>query len=605
MDPVSSLSTPDSPTRSTTADAEHLTEGRAVQRRHITSSAEALTTDTAQAAASTLDRLIDLSPLPLPDRFLDEQDRLEEAAKATSSGLDNFLDAVDTQRAEVHALNDTLKDLETRAAENDQDLARGAFDDSTQSSALVTRSDQLHEALTTARERLFTLTSQPPLRHATAPQQEVLHRQALARLDDAAAKVERRVQVATDQLQVYQTLAAIVTSASEHRQQIAQLATDLESAAKGLNSLGDRPDADGTEFVAFISACDSYTPRAEPLVVKAKSDLDRAIPLVREASAVVVQCSKHREAHKARAELKTGLERLSIITQRVKERLLQEQQLARAISAARAWDIALETCRADVGTASTLLRTKAQRVRWTPDAIEQSPGIRDDGRHNPVDTIRQVEVALRQSEQDASAYLSRRQRPHASLSNRAEQLHSRVATLRYSSMVVSNLETQRDALVAVLTVLATLDDDMTQETARATALLEGPAADLTEDSHSRALERLTALQDAYQVLLSSAHQRVPFVHSATKDATALEALRIVDVDLEAQDGLVRSTVNDRIARASARLDNLQRISIQLTSRQRLVAWEHDYDGFLESLRAAEVDKEAGETKILEEDRTRS
>ncbi|GAA6006481.1 uncharacterized protein JCM10292_003789 [Rhodotorula paludigena] len=600
--PASSHSSASSSSLSRTARAQLL----ALSLSSLSTHARTLSSSLVPASATHLDRLIDSSPTPLPESFLDAQDALEAATTGATDGLAHFAEELRAQHEAADALHARSAELGAAASAVEHDaLAALAHLRTSSSPRPAPRAPTaLEERLATLRSArpspLALLDSLPSPTHAAlAPDQpehsRTLHealREEVQRADEAVQRALRRV----DELV---RAEAAVSRAREALKRL-EAADERLEGAEAFFERSAPPEVERDEAGEVRcqrgEAEERFEREWDARVREARGEEARRE--AKDAAGVVVRLREAGVANELRRRVKERAAEVSSRVASVERALDSEERRRRGVKAAREVLGAVAAARAALAEGVGTVLHASEARRWSEDG---APADADDdlGRRVLADVRSQQAALLQPATASVSSLVAAGNdlplvRPLAEYerSVRDETERLAIAARLYSSVVeqarsVASFAADLEALETRLVALARDADELLASYAPSPAALDGLHSSL--EQHSASLDRL----------LRDAHSRITFV-----DDLAFSAAKCAPFDLAAQDALVRSFVNRSSARASGLVDDVSRRIELVGHKFEARTWDEEADeweGRLEELetRLKEIQGPARELESLD------
>lgn len=503
-----------------------------LQLSSLSTLSHSLLTSLLPLSATHLDKLIDSSPQPLPESFLDEQDRLEAECNHAAQDLPAFLDDVRSLRDEADKL----------AGETAAVLARGVTDTEDGEAAFSPLRDEAFPSLHAALARL------PDPSHPLAPAQRASNataRDTLARLvhaaEEAVERGEARARARECAREVGERVRAVRARVEE-----------LDARLKGACEKGPEGAVDSST----LSPEEQDHERAcAALVTQLRASLADADAVQPEAARAVVagrEAGLPREVLRAVRDAAAGL---GAVVREVEGRVRAEERRREERVVAREVLRAVEEASVLGREAVRRLGEEARRARWSAERVVSSPA--EGGGASVLDAVRSAQDAILAPVLARADALVQQGRA-LPLARSAADL---VRTLRGDAAAeLEPLERLRDAVQAQAAAvkelageLPAVEGDLTRLGEEVQLLLDADKG--ADDPLSPLEERLADCAAALASLTSSAHARIPLLES-TSPARQLDG-SAAPFDLAAQDAAVRAYVNERCARASGLVDEVR------------------------------------------------
>lgn len=524
-----------------------------------------------QDAALTLDRLIDSSSAPLPDAFLDEQDRLERSCGQLVNGLEDFFDQT-RKTIDEHAQLRFSAQQATRdcaALLRQLQLMTGQTPNAEQIGSDSRSLDYLETLVQTLRARLRTTSTSPPLRHAALPGGFAINDCDSNELSVTLSDAEMHIKESSKLLTERRRVLYLCNEADTARAQLDELVVSSDAMllrAQDTVAPAFEPDLDGSSMRV-------YAEDFEQMAAEGVREADRISSQLRQASSIVVQCNKEVATESSRRALKSIMTRASTVEASLRQMAQQRLDVAKgARNDAAALDVLLD-CKLKIEERFEALRRAADAARWT------STSVANEGSHDGKDfeeaIPRSIRAALKSFTTSQADLSSEVAKCTTALVQRLDDLDCIVAVTR-------NLKHQSATAIAVLNELQSLQE-------RVDALA---AESLTAQTKSNLCSAQQSLQDDFDTLKTTVHARITFV--AKNHVDARETDNLLGFELQEQDNAVRAAINERCASVAARLQDLK---IDLNNHQqqsRLVAWDEAHRELIDHI--DRLEEPAGHTQ---------
>ncbi|GAA5844691.1 hypothetical protein JCM9279_002883 [Rhodotorula babjevae] len=542
-----------------------------IQHSALSTLAHQLLASLVPASATALDKLIDASPQPLPEPFLDEQDRLEADCGAAATGLREFLDGTSAQRTLADALAADAASVSARAV-----AAAGAGDPP----ALVELRVRALPALYDALVRL------PAPTHALAPAQRAANdvvRSALAGLVGAA---EEAVERAEGRARAEEQLDEVGQRARAARERLdgleARWRAHVDQAPRGIVETASMSQEERDREAAL-----------GPLEQELRAALAEARAVQPDAARVVVVAREAGVPRERVRAVRGEAEELAALVGGLEQRVEGEERRREGRTAARELLHALECVRVRHEEGVQALSVEARRSRWTPAAQDGDEAALSPSRI--LDDIRLAQAALLTPALARADALAAAGRP-APLGSPAAELvgalrDDTTAALEPLERLCSRASRQNLAVQALDGELGAIESDLARFADEVEALHDRP------DSPSAPLEeRLAMCATSLERLTSSAHARVPLLAGSAPAAGRSEP----PFDLAEQDAAVRSYVNERCARARASVDEVRRSVGEVEHGREAGLWDEAVERLEREVAAVERELDGADEAVVTE-----
>ncbi|BGP17048.1 hypothetical protein JCM10213v2_005057 [Rhodosporidiobolus nylandii] len=558
----------------------------------LTSYLRTLSSTAVPASATLLDKLIDTSPAPLPDSFLDEQDRLELEIAKTTKGCRSFAEGMVRQWKEAEQVFWAAHEAE-RAAEA---LAREAEDAipllralPTSSSPFTARVADLASSLASTR---IKLTALPSPEHPSRPEQPAETARLRRTLEKNLARAASAVERAEEAARQWDGARRAVERARAVQRRMEGACGVLQRAREALETLSANegkpkgPD-DGISCLERGDGETVWEERWDGASTPALHLLDgEGQALLRSAADALASLSSAGVDPVLRKELREEAHRLRSELDAVKTTVEGEKLRRERVGAARAVAEAATGASEKVNAARARLGEAAREAAWR-EAASPSPADGLDPAELVASTRAAVEEALASPFEHAAAILS--PPPCASL-------------LAHVTSLASSVRADAGALQAIA---ATVEGARAQ--ASAVRQFEGEAVErqmALEGVVKEAEEMLDWEKEAWgqgelrkareglakrvqergriEELVEGLHLKVPFLASSPSAPSTgappslLAGIKESDLDLDlpALDASVRAFLNSTSLRLRGAADEAQRQVMLLEHLEEAFAWDN-------------------------------
>lgn len=188
-----------------------LDQARYNQRLHSLSNA------LVPSSGKTLDNLIDLSPIRLPDAFLDVQEKLEDDTSAFTQGLSAFLGSLIRQwRTADEIYWSAIEDIEGKVEEMQRELEAALLKEPDE--ALVAFFQQQYNELDNLLRQLKTnLDSLVQPTHRSVPDQPAVTQKLIACLDEILKQASSSLFRVSELIKMYRKAASALSKCNQYR----------------------------------------------------------------------------------------------------------------------------------------------------------------------------------------------------------------------------------------------------------------------------------------------------------------------------------------------------------------------------------------------------
>ncbi|GAA5880177.1 hypothetical protein JCM3774_006075 [Rhodotorula dairenensis] len=513
-----------------------------VQLAHttLTTNARTLAASLVPAAAASLDKLIDASPAPLPDSFLDAQDRLEEAVAALGDGLDRFA-AEMTQQAEIAgAVRSELHCIEQDARSLMTEFSPEIPPDRELLAQSLARLERLGIRLDDVQDQLRSL---PRPRHPAVPNQTEQSASLVADLESRLSKCQESLSKASATNDLFRRRLEVYTEVQAALQEMRKSADRLETDLAASMTLDDGGracdlslDGDTSEvsiqrrLAGHTAVCDSRVASLSATVRNARNVVQRAARLVNAGREVGLEVTLRQDLRSRADEVRATLDHASKVLER-------EEAHRQDASGLAAWLRAFVRCRDLVIEAEKSVEERLRLALWR----EGTPavGYNDDG-GAIVRLVTSAEMAvadmIAQQESVAMSVLCAGREAITLCEKETRELEERARALAVRRSLLDRAREQARAVETVVDSVSTIRrraDSLASEVQRLGARgCSGRGDELA--SHLAEIDRIAR---EFDQLRDGLLARVPFLGTSAPGVQSA-------IDLEAHDANVRLVLNE-------------------------------------------------------------
>ncbi|KAK4701836.1 hypothetical protein P7C70_g4387, partial [Phenoliferia sp. Uapishka_3] len=552
------------------------------------------------ATAQRLDKLIDASPTPLPDAFLDFQDKLEEDTRNLTDGLGTFLADMVKQWRNADEVFWIAWGVEHKAELLGREVDEALLKLPTRESAdgfekgVEGARVELREAQKSLGDRRRTEGFLPMPTHHVMPEQDEENRDLLETMEENVKKAARVLAGAEVKVKGYRF-------AAEALERSVVLRADMDAVLRSLNAFIDsatgfvgKPDLEDIRCLDLIPEESEVDEDWRHLAGDIVPVLNSIPQLLQRAATVIVDLNKAGIDPNVRHILKEATAGLANAKSKV-EGLISEQDTARQrLEAAREWNAAVGLCGKKVEEVRVGVVEELEESRWKEGRILGTTPL--DVAKLLADLSRKVDLVLETPLAKAPNLLSE-PHPylHSHLQSRTSSLRSDFDHLLDLHSLLPNLRAQQEATTTLLNDLITIEVELSHISKEAEIALTKTSGLWHEDGLWKTLanlqSRLVKATARHEDRHSTAHLRIPFVSPEESSKKAVNGTRraelpsvLADVpctpsqkpspplsfSIEEQDQQVRNAVNSALGITSARIDE---------TRHRLAVLEHQGQAF--------------------------
>ncbi|SCV69746.1 BQ2448_1140 [Microbotryum intermedium] len=538
-------------------------------------------------SASTLDQLIDNTPEPLPDGFLDEQDRLEDGVELQTQGLEMFLIEMKAQWIVADSiwegLGTTLEHLEKAreavvlAAEDVQGLSKG------DEKRILEVEEQLRKARNgweTGRNRFRGELIMPnhPMAHDQVDENKRLSRT----FERAIRKIEAHLLEVEAMLGEHKRAVEVHQVADEMGQQVDRFKDAMDHFVEVEQELAGRPNLDDVACLDFDAT--EFESLEEGLASKVKVDaLDPLPPLVQAVSSVIVDLGKlptrFTESKEACKSLKARLKEVMEVGSRVEDVLRQAQERRRCLKAAQDLSKATKECMSLVEGVRERFSATIQNIMWAPS--RHFPTEPNDGsvelRHALARVNARIAKLMPQPFESARECLATPHRVlYQHLATLVDELHDRSDELKELDATLASVEKQAAAANGIV-----------RELGEAEAELERIRHEIASQENEMDVELLAQLGTRLFSDVDRIEQRIVAISDIIPDRVTFLSTPTGPTQWAEQDSIVRQGLNESVVRSRAAVTEVREKVEALEHRREGVVWDGQHGkiaGDLDALR---------------------
>lgn len=324
----------------------------------LTSRIHTLSYSTLKSSAKVLDTMVDTSPAPLPDSFLDKQDDLEARVKQDLQGVGEFCQALAKQWKQVDDAYWTCKEVESASESLKRDIAQATLKLPSENLAKEYE-DRLEIALrifNTVQKSAVDTLSVPSL-PAHVPDQGTFNLQVTDTLRAIMVKTLKSVNEAQQAVQAYRTASQALAAAQSYGQQVATALSNLRITRNSLILVPIQVEIVTSIDFELEAAQTANTAFSEQARLVQDAVLPGAQRVVQDLLTRGIDPNVRRSLQDSVSALSREVEQVIALTYAEKEKitiLLRTRNLAKSVDLHRS---ELNTTRADLSEAvkSTLL----------------------------------------------------------------------------------------------------------------------------------------------------------------------------------------------------------------------------------------------------------
>ncbi|BGP00297.1 hypothetical protein NBRC10513v2_004522 [Rhodotorula toruloides] len=526
-------------------------------------------------SASFLDKLIDSSAIPLPESFLDEQDRLEDSVKAISEGLQQFTEELVAQRSAADHLFRRLEAVSAsaRTLESDVQTARAELPSFTTTADFAPRLVDLERVLDDIRADFHDL---PRPLHPSVPDQSAHNSELVATLQQYLRDANEATRSAETAAARYAADRGAVESAQAVRTKLDRLGDELATFQRDVRAIAGRPARleDGLAFLDASETGAAFEQEWDRLAMQVAAAIEQSETVQKDAARCVVELADRKICAALRKEVKDATEnlrglRLSAIKQldaetRRRDDMSTLRAACRTIEGAERWVREVEGKLLEVGET-----TKWREGRMAPIETEDAESIVTKVR-SEVDNLFSTSVSPVLALLDKPTYDALRRHLH----ERSTSVSGRINALDTLASQVDGLCRQSRSVQAFVQRVEAATTELRGVLHELDAALGSPADALPGDDDIGAvlalLERCTTDVEA---LVEGVATSVSFLAPASPPSSTNGSADLLH--LAEQDDHVRTFVNNSCARLRGLVDEAQQSADLFRVMQKARKWDAD------------------------------
>ncbi|SCZ89466.1 BZ3500_MvSof-1268-A1-R1_Chr9g10419 [Microbotryum saponariae] len=494
-------------------------------------------------SASTLDQLIDNTPEPLPDGFLDEQDRLEDRIELETQGLEMFLIEMKAQWVVADSIWDGLG-LTLGMLEKAREGVLAAAEEGEKMEGVeeLLRNARTGWELGRNRFRGELIMPNHPTVHDQADENKRLSRT----FERAIRKIEAELLEVETLVGEHKRAVEVLRRADEMGQELERVTVALDAFVEAERGLSGRPDLDDARCLDLDAA--GFERVQEGLTSKVKVDLLDPLPtLVQTANSIIVDLGKlptrFTTSKEVRKSVKLRLNELMEGRTRVEKVLRLAQESKKCLEAAQNLSNATKECIALVQGVKQRFSKRIEDVKWHPFRSSPLSPSEDSGELRLALTQVNTQIAklIPQPFEVARECLAT---PHPGLyqhlASLVDELHDRSDELKNLDATLESVESQTAAAEGIV-----------QEFKEAEAELEDIRVEIASRGNETNVEELAQLEYRLGSEIDRIEQRIVTTSDGIHERVTFLSTRYEAKKLAEQDSLVRQGLNEAVLRSRA------------------------------------------------------
>lgn len=523
----------------------------------LTTNARTLSASLVPAAAASLDKLIDASPVPLPDSFLDAQDRLEEAVSALADRMDHFAAEVVGQAEMVVNMRTEFDRVQQESTSLGAAAASEAASAPTREmlAEFLGRLEQIQTRVDDVQDQLRDL---PRPRHSAVPSQSEHTASLVAELETQLSSSRKSLSEASAVVGTYRQKLDVLTEVESLLREMQKSAGRLEKVVAKAGSSNGRPSCDlqlsegdsrrGSSSRRLLAehavACESRAASLSTDMLRAQDLCKRAVRLVNASRDVSLADPIRQDLRRASDDLREKVAEGG----RILEWETAHRERAVELSG---WLLSLERFHALLAEAESSARENLQLVLWregTAAVVEHDDHGAAARLMASIDAALADVSAKRRLVEERSRTACGGPAALASLQKRTDGLDERVRSLRTRQSLIDRAHEQARAIEAVIESSSSLRSRTFSVVSHAER--DGDLAFSAEDEIDR-------IARDFDQLRQTLHARVPFLAAGPSSASS-------EVDIPSHDAKVRSSLNEMCISIAGLIDSSRRSVLDAT-----------------------------------------
>ncbi|GAA5911793.1 uncharacterized protein JCM6883_001272 [Sporobolomyces salmoneus] len=570
------------------------------------------------ASGTWLDKLIDASNEPLPEEFLDGQDRVEDTVRndfGSMKGGDmvGWLEA----RIEGWRKNDQVfescqegeREREEVREETEKELGKlriSSFeseeDEETRKEWVEKFEERLNgigEKLGQARRTLEEVKEMnrsgrvPGSVHRLFPEHLAETQRCTENLEEYLRKTSVMEEETKRMVEGFRKGVETVSKAEKVRNNLNERLRNLKRVKEGVERLGEPPGI-GTQDFDLVEAEEeesNYRNRCDSLLSTHNSHDTKQ--LVKEGYGVIAQLGEIGIDPNSRREVKQLIEGVEESRKEVERLQAAENARRKRVEAVRETKSRVRVGRQKFDEMRTTLRDEAERAKW-----EEGKELGDSIDLDLTGTIRDIKARCTSSLSTATAALG--PQVHSKLNELVASLSRDLDYLIPLEQTVNRTRAQTSAVKVLEEELDSIRNKLNSISQEAQSSLEEPRLGSTELSttYKQLKERLLPVRSLLSPLIENIHLRIPFL-STSSSSSEQTIDHLLPFDLNAHDERVKLHVNTLVARLGQEREETRRRIDLVSDASAVKAWDEDWqklEGKIE-----QIDRELGrvEEQVLD------
>lgn len=322
------------------------------------------------AAGKTLDKMIDLSPVRLPDSFLDVQEKLEDETAAYTRGLASFLSGLVGQwKAADEIYWSTIENVEMKAEEVQREVSAALLREPDEEMAGFFQAQYIE--LDNLLRRLHKQTdaiARP--HHPSSPEQPSETEALIICLNQALEKAATSLSKLSDLIKTYRSAASALNTCIKYKAACEASTETFNALSRSLAStLSTLPALNNESCVEQTDPQESFTfTKLSQISARVRAETAEAQVLNKDASAALVELWKVSGVDpNVKRSLRDGAQSLLDASNRANGLVKQSHQTRLILDLARSFQRTVEGCFEEIRIAREGLRREVSKAYWSPE----------------------------------------------------------------------------------------------------------------------------------------------------------------------------------------------------------------------------------------------
>lgn len=541
--------------------------------------------------ASILDKLIDTSPIPLPDAFLDEQEKLEESSKSLTEGLAGFLSATVTQWRHADEVFWCTRGLEVEGNNIMRDLEEAVLKlpDRTKLKSFEERLTIMERDLKELEEKRWSNGFLPLPIHPSVKDQEEENVKLVKVLENNLIRAKDYLGRSREAVEGYQFAVTSLEESREVRKEMEKKTVELNEFLIQLSELDGKPDLTTSKCLIPSELSISFLNQFTTIATSIQSTISSIQPLLLQSSKVLVNLNKAGIDPNVRQAVRETMAGLSSIKEKVVETLRKEELSGRKLKAAQEFENAVNLARKRMSEVEEILQKNILDSRWTNRSTKMSQLVSE-----AVDIqLLQLEVEefLATPSSSATQLLARSNiYLYSHLQSLSTTLLPLFDSIQRQSDLFMRIQLQREEASSIMNDFERFENEVSKLAAIISGSVETPGI---KDLNYQ--EEISTLEASFNLKITSIFKDITFLHSSMPLNSLLSAASVPSTllpylpaflrlspstlispfDLSEQDDLVRNAINLYSAAIGGSIEELKRQNKVLQHQIATSSWDSE------------------------------